>query len=138
LSELAGDWRDGGRGPIRIQVPDSEAGRRAAEAARLALIANGAPDGQILLAPPAAGAADAPVRIALVKRAVTLPDCAAQWDNLTKTGENAPHSNFGCAVSANIAAQLADPNDLMAARPMDPADAGRRQVVLDKYRKGEV
>jgi pilus assembly protein CpaD len=138
LYELALDWRDRGRGPIRILVPVGEAGRRVGEAARLALIANGAPEAKILLGPAAAGGADGPVRVAFVTRAARLPDCAAQWDNLTSTGDNAPHSNFGCAIAANMAAQMADPSDLVGARPMDPADAGRRQVVLDKYRKGEV
>lgn len=137
LSELAADWRDRGRGPIQIRTPDGEAGRRIGEAARLALISSGAPDNQISLVPYTAGP-DAPVRVAFLQRAAAIPDCGAQWSNLTSTGDNFPHANFGCAVSANMAAQIADPDDLLAPRPMDPADAGRRQTVLDKYRKGEI
>ncbi|HEY2743800.1 MAG TPA: CpaD family pilus assembly lipoprotein [Polyangia bacterium] len=36
-----------------------------------------------------------------------------------------------------MAAQIANPRDLIAPRDMTPADATRRSVVLDKYRKGE-
>lgn len=138
LTELASDWRDTGRGPIRIQAPPGEAGRRIGDAARVALIAGGLPDNEVLLTPYDVQAADAPVKISFVKRQVVLPDCAVQWGNMTSTSTNAVHQNFGCAVSANMAAQTADPADLLGARPMDPADAGRRQVVLDKYRRGEV
>jgi pilus assembly protein CpaD len=34
--------------------------------------------------------------------------------------------------------QLANPEDLITPRTMDPADPGRRAVVFDKYRKGQV
>lgn len=138
LAELASDWRDTGRGPISIQAPPGEAARRMGEAARMALISGGTPDNQVLLTPYEAAAADAPVKVAFVKRQVVLPDCSARWDNMTSTSHNAVHTNFGCAVAANMAAQIADPADMLGARPMAPADAGRRQVVLDKYRKGEV
>jgi pilus assembly protein CpaD len=41
-------------------------------------------------------------------------------------------------VTANIAAQVANPEDLLGPRPETPIDSGRRATVLDKYRKGEV
>lgn len=138
LNELASDWRDTGRGPISIQAPAGEVGRRIGEDARIALISGGTPDNQVFVTPYQAATADAPVKVSFVKSQAMIPDCAAQWDNMTSTSTNEVHPNFGCAVTANMAAQIADPNDLLSARPMDPADAGRRQVVLDKYRKGEI
>jgi pilus assembly protein CpaD len=39
-------------------------------------------------------------------------------------------------VTANIAAQIADPEDLLHPRAETPPDGSRRQVVLDKYRTG--
>ena len=64
--------------------------------------------------------------------------CGQTWENLAATRNNTPYQNFGCAVSSNLAAQIADPRDLQTPRTATSVDMGRRSVVLDKYRKGEV
>lgn len=64
--------------------------------------------------------------------------CNRTWDNLTQTANNGVHSNFGCAVTANMAAQIADPRDVAAPQVATPSDAGRKVTVIDKYRKGEI
>lgn len=61
-----------------------------------------------------------------------------QWENLAATRNNTAYQNFGCAVSSNLAAQIADPRDLQTPRAAAPVDMSRRAVVLDKYRKGAV
>jgi len=66
-----------------------------------------------------------------------VPTCGTAWTNLARTGSNAGQANFGCAVNANLAAQIANPRDIVTPRTMTPADAGRRAVVFDAYRKGE-
>jgi pilus assembly protein CpaD len=71
-------------------------------------------------------------------RQAKVDDCAKAWPDVTKTAKNAPTSNFGCAVNSNLAAMVANPADIDAPQGLDPADAGRRQVVLDKYRQGQV
>lgn len=71
-----------------------------------------------------------------VHRAVVHP-CGRQWGSLGRTGDNQPSANFGCAVTANLAAQIADPRDIVRPRPMTPVDAGRRAVVFANYRTGE-
>ena len=48
-----------------------------------------------------------------------------------------PYPNFGCAQQHNLAAQIANPADLLGPRTMAPADAERRAVVMDKYRQGK-
>ena len=53
------------------------------------------------------------------------------------TGANSALPSFGCAVSYNLAAQIADPSDLVGAQKLDPADTARRAIVLSKYRNGE-
>ena len=45
--------------------------------------------------------------------------------------------NHGCATQNNLAAMVADPADLVGPKTMTPADAGRRNTVLEKYRAGE-
>lgn len=51
--------------------------------------------------------------------------------------ENVPYWNFGCANQRNLAAQVANPSDLVQPRAEGPVFTMRRTTVLDKYRKGE-
>ena len=47
--------------------------------------------------------------------------------------------NFGCANTANIAALIANPADLIAPRDVRiRRDAARRETVLTKYRQGQI
>ncbi|GGZ20658.1 CpaD family pilus assembly lipoprotein [Asticcacaulis endophyticus] len=78
------------------------------------------------------------VSLTLVSYRARNLDCNRSWENLSRTASNTPHSNFGCAVTANMAAQIADPRDIAAPTATTPADAGRKTTVIDKYRKGEV
>lgn len=50
--------------------------------------------------------------------------------------ENRQYHNFGCATQRNMAAMVANPSDLVQPRAESPADAGRRAIAFDKYRKG--
>ncbi len=77
------------------------------------------------------------VRVGFETVEAVVPECGRNWTNLTATKDNRGHANFGCAVTANMAAQIANPRDILGGRPLDPADAGRRSVVLGKYRAGE-
>ena len=63
--------------------------------------------------------------------------CGKDWDDLAKTGDNRVHGNFGCAVHANMAAQIANPADIARPHAEDAPDAERRMTVLDKYRAGK-
>ncbi len=64
--------------------------------------------------------------------------CGQTWENLAATRNNTAYQNFGCAISSNLAAQIADPRDLQTPRAATTVDMGRRSVALDKYRKGDV
>jgi len=86
-------------------------------------------------APEAASAA--PIVVAYQTYRAMIPRCGLEWENLSTNSQNRPMQNFGCAVSANMAAQIANPADLAAPRTLDPTDAGRRTTVIDKYRQGQ-
>jgi pilus assembly protein CpaD len=102
-----------------------------------ALEASGVPPHQVRLVTYVAPDPRAPVLVGFdTVRAVT-PQCGQSWSNLARTGNNAGASNFGCAVNANLAAQIANPRDIVTPRAMTPSDAGRRSVVFDHYRAGE-
>jgi pilus assembly protein CpaD len=80
----------------------------------------------------------APVRLSFLAAEAAVYDCNRSWDRLTATHGNTVPVNFGCAVSANRAAMIADAADIVRPRAEDPADAARRQNVLGKYRAGQV
>ena len=64
-------------------------------------------------------------------------DCGQHWENMAKTASNAPYDNFGCALTSNLAAQIADPRDLSQPAPATSTDVGRKSVILGHYRAGE-
>lgn len=69
-------------------------------------------------------------------KAVTA-ECGDWSVNIAANYGNNPYPNYGCSSQRNLAAMVADPRDLEGPRPQDPPSAERRQVVRDKYIKGE-
>lgn len=143
LADFLDTWRDAQGGAITIQTPaagaDAGSAYRAGEATRSFLLSQGVPANLIVMAGyDAAAEAGAPVRIAYTSYQAVVPRCGLEWTNLSRSAKNEVQPNFGCAVTANMAAQVANPADLVRPRDMGPSDAQRRLVTLDKYRKGEV
>jgi pilus assembly protein CpaD len=139
LGDLADRWREFGEGPIVVHAASAGPAGQTAQSAARALEEFGVPATFVQLAPfeAAADAQPVPVRVGFTRLHASAPQCADLWENLSKTRKNEPHKAFGCATTANMAAQIADPRDLLGPRASTPADAVRRGVVLDKYRKGE-
>lgn len=140
LADFHARWSLAEGGVITVAAPIGTEGPgayRVSADARAFLVGQGAaPDQVQLIGYDAAGAPDAPIVVGF-KRYVAIGPRCGEWPAVTRTASNEPMSNLGCAVSANIAAQVANPGDLLGARPMDPADTGRRMIVLGKYRTGE-
>jgi len=141
LRDFFSRWSDGERGAITIKAPehgpDPQAAYRTATDVRDFLIAQGVagPDVRIV-GYEAGGNAAAPILVGFMRYEALGPQCGQEWENLEKVSQNRPFSQFGCALTANMAAQIADPSDLLKPRPSEPADATRRETVLEKYRLG--
>lgn len=137
LEALVGRWLQAEARELVVTAPNS-AGAMAGQV-RDRLIFLGAPAARVRIvgADPAASQ-DAVVRVGFVRYEAQALKCGQSWESLTATRDNKAYENFGCAVAANMAAQVANPEDLVRPRDMTPADAGRRGVVLGKYRRGEV
>lgn len=80
---------------------------------------------------------DSRVEIGFIAYTARTDPCGDWSENLSKTFSNRTAKNFGCAVQQNIAAQVADPRDIVEMRPTDPSDAVRRATVIDNYEKGK-
>ena len=143
LVGLAQRWSEHPGTIIVLKAPDGAVDPKTVASvsslARRVLLAQGVPAALIRQeAYPAPGDASAPLMASFTRLEAEVPKCGQTWDNLTSTAENRVQSNFGCAISANMAAMVADPADLGHPRMEDAPDSERRAVVLDKYRKGAV
>jgi len=86
--------------------------------------------------PKGAAGTTAPITMSFESYIAVAPDCGNWSENLAVTYDNQPHPNFGCTAQHNLAAMVANPRDLVTPRSMTPLHAGRRDVVMEKYRQG--
>ncbi|KVK44711.1 pilus assembly protein [Agrobacterium deltaense] len=128
-------------GIINIQTPsgsaNSASASRMAKQIRSTLSGAGVAPGNIMETRYAASPnGDAsPIRLSYVAVTAMTGQCG-QWpeDLSDNTFANKNWYNFGCASQSNLAAQIANPMDLVGPRGMSPIDAERRAVVIDTYR----
>lgn len=140
LNDLAGRYAATGMGRIQVQAPsgDDPAASRQTWAVRSALEAAGVPGQNIEVVGYDAPDPRAPVLAGFETVRAAIPNCAAEPRDMGARFSNRSSLGFGCAVTANMAAQIADPRDILGARGMTPADPGRAAIVFDHYRKGEL
>ncbi len=141
LSQAGERWRDGDRPAVVVRAPrggpqEADAQVMARQVAGALAAAGVAPEAIRIEAYDAGPDAAAPVIAGFPTVVAEVPECGRKWDNLTGTQSNNNFSNFGCAIAANMAAQIANPADILGPRASTPADASRRSVVMDNYRKG--
>ncbi|NEX94691.1 CpaD family pilus assembly lipoprotein [Caulobacter sp. 17J65-9] len=141
VADLAQRFHSAGGEVITVQsaTGGDEAATKSAWNVKAALEQAGVPAERVRLgAYTAADPAAAPVLASFKVLSAVVPQCGREWNDLTATRDNRAYADFGCSVTANLAAQIANPRDIGGPAAADPADAGRRSVVLDKYRKGEM
>lgn len=138
LDALVGRFAMEGASALVIEAPagGDPVAAEAAWSVKAAFEAAGVPGDRIQVVGYAAPDPRAPVLVGFETVRAVVPQCGTQWGSLGRTGDNQSASNFGCAVTANLAAQIADPRDIVVPRALTPADAGRRSVVFDAYRSG--
>jgi pilus assembly protein CpaD len=140
LTKYAEGWLADGGGPIAISAPrdGGDPAARTAWAVKAKLHAMGVGDEDLRVEGYDADHAGAPVLIVYQRYQAVIPKCNESWTNLAATRKNDTQQNFGCAVTANMAAQIENPRDILHPRATEASDATRRETVLGKYRKGEV
>lgn len=108
-----------------------EVGRDFAEIARQA----GVPAARIMLASYSAMPEEsvAPVRVSYVAMRAQTDKCGRWPDDLLETSENKHYANFGCSYQNNVAAQIANPSDLLGPRKQTPIDPANREGVIGEY-----
>lgn len=84
-----------------------------------------------------AGVPSAPIRVSYMRHIAQPPACGDWSENLARDPGNRSYPNLGCATQRNLAAMVANPRDLVEPRGMTPRSSERRDVIWDKYIKGE-
>jgi pilus assembly protein CpaD len=132
--------RDAGNGRIMVAVPSGSANEVAAMHAvadvRHIVRDFGISDANLSIQPYRAGG-DAPLRIGYARFVAEAPECGDWSTNLAEDPRNVPYPNFGCAQQRNLAVQVSNPADLLGPRTMQPGSTERRDVVWDKFVKGD-
>ena len=141
VGDFLAQYAASGEGPLYVNVPATgQTSQGVAQATsviksylgRLGLSGAAVQSGQY----PAMPGAPAPV-IVSYRRLTTAPINCQQGASLTHTANNQPFGNFGCAQTANLAALIDNPRQLLAPYAFDNASAVRRMTVIDKYIAGE-
>lgn len=143
IAGFAADYLAASTGTIQIMVPHGSPNSGAASGMRKqirqVLTTRGVPSNRIIETSYQAEANSnaAPVRISYVAITATTNPCG-EWpeDLQNNTFSNKNYHNFGCATQSNLAAQIANPMDLVTPRDMAPIDATRRSTVIGLYRRG--
>lgn len=138
---FAQSFKNSPAGVMQVQVPygsyNAGAAQNLAGDIRRALVAEGIKPQRILMtsygASPNGDAA--PIRLSFVTTKAMTGACGEWPEDLSNdTMGNRNWYNFGCASQNNLAAQVANPTDLIAPRGMTPIDAAQRAKVISTYR----
>lgn len=144
IRAFAADWRKNGRGPVGLMTPTGGAGDWATPAIRTTLASAGVPATSIISQRYRGEPGEVQlVKLGYVKLQAKVHRCGLWPEDLGHgadaygTTENRDYWNFGCSTQQNLAAQVADPEDLVRPRTETPVYAARRGVVIEKHREGE-
>jgi pilus assembly protein CpaD len=144
LHDFAGSYLRYGHGALILSTPsgsgNADAASTLAGQTRLSLVSAGVAYGAVAGSTyDASGQADAPIIISYARFEAQAPECAPLYtQDLGHQDDNQPWPSFGCAMQANLAAEVEDPADLLNPRADAPRDSGRRATVMQAYRAGQV
>jgi pilus assembly protein CpaD len=131
------DYRAHGNGSLGISVPNGPPAHAAITYFAERAAQTGISRDKILVSTHDAADGDFRVDVNYISYSAHTDACGDWSENLAFSADNLTPKNFGCSVQHNIAAQVADPRDLLGPRRFDPADANRASTVLDAYEQGK-
>jgi pilus assembly protein CpaD len=134
VARFAQQARSNAASAVYVRRP-SGGGRSVAVADEIVavLIHEGVAEGAIVQTTYPAGARS-PVLISYTRRYAVTRECGDWSESLSATGANDVYPNFGCAQQNNIAALVANPEDIEAPRAQTPSDPMRRNKAFMDYR----
>lgn len=151
IGAFALEYRRYGRGAFAVQMPQGTNGGTAAASARTLsgirriVAENGLPAGSIAVSgyPVTDPSLASVVRLSFQRMQAKVAGECGLWPQDLGAGDwetgiqNQAYWNFGCAMQANVAAQIADPVDLVRGRQEGRIDTIRRAKVIEDVRSGK-
>jgi pilus assembly protein CpaD len=146
IGEFARLYQQVGEGPILILYPAGPGlpGRVPVDAIRQALEAGGAHTAVRVGSYPAGNPELAsPVRLRFTGLKAKVATPCGEWPSDLASGstvqgwDNKPYWNFGCSSQAVLAAQVADPRDLVGPQAETPMDTTMRARGIENIRNGK-
>lgn len=138
LAQFASDYLSRGNGAITIAAPAGADAPKVIAAIGEELVNYGVPRSHILVGEQDATDTDGHVEVGYIRYVAHTAPCGDWSKDAADNEDNEASPNFGCAVQQNIAAQVADPRDLVQSRGFSPSDASRRMQVINKYEQGQI
>ncbi len=138
FDSFVADYQDHGNGSIAVSAPAGINSKVMIGFFAQRINDMGVPKDHILVASHDAPDGDMRVEINYVSYQAHTDKCGDWSENLAYSADNLTPKNFGCSVQHNIAAQVADPRDLLGPRTMDAASAVRRATAMNNYEKGAI
>jgi pilus assembly protein CpaD len=143
VSGFVSEYRTSGAGVLRIAYPSGSANAAAAQGLRRKfrqlVLQSGVASSRISEGTYTATGDDsvAPVRLSFRAIKASTGPCGQWPEDILHSPNNTNWENFGCATQNNLAAQIANPTDLVSPRAMTAIDAKRRTTVIELYRNGK-
>jgi pilus assembly protein CpaD len=140
LAAFVAEYRRSGEGPMSAAVPEGPGPGAAAVRATLAEAGVPFVTSTYPVRDPALAA---PIRLSFRRLQAKVASRCGLWpqdlgvSDARFDAQNSPYWNLGCAMQTNIAAQVADPVDLVRGRAESRVDTIRRMGNVEKLRKGE-
>ncbi|MEO1207524.1 MAG: CpaD family pilus assembly protein [Pseudomonadota bacterium] len=134
---------DSGNGRIIIAAPSGSAnevaGMHAVKDLRNLIAEEGIADADMVVEAYSTGKSSSPpIKLSFLRYVAEAPQCGHFPTNLASEPGNLPYPNFGCATQRSLAAQIANPADLLEPRTMTARSSERRDVTWNRYVKGEI
>lgn len=148
VASFAREFRRSGKGGLVAEVPTGDRRDRAAydtlNGIRAALSRGGVSPGILSVRsyPVQDPGLTSPIRLTFASLQASVAHACGQWptdlgsSDFRFSSSNAPYWNFGCASQATLAAQIADPIDLVRSRDEGRPDIVKRMGAIAKIREG--
>jgi len=135
FEDFVANYMQHGNGAISISAPAGRDASVAIEYFGERLASAGVPRERIIVGTRDGG--DGKVELGYIGYDAATAPCGDWSVNYGDTAANRVSPNLGCATQHNLAAQIADPRDLIAPEPTGPGDAARRATVYGNYKDGK-